>query len=66
MHNVYVQTPTSDFTYLKFFYAEVNVYVSSRGRAVTIEIEASAGSEEERNAMADDAMKTVRNDGYFP
>lgn len=41
------------------------MYVISRGRGVAIEKEASAGSEEERSVMADDAMKTVRNDGYF-
>jgi len=44
------------------------INVISRGhgrRGVAIEIEASAGSDEERSVMADDAMKTVRNDGYF-
>lgn len=41
------------------------IYVISRGRGVAIEKEASAGSDEERSVMADDAMKTVRNDGYF-
>lgn len=44
------------------------IYVKSRGHGrpgVAIEKEASAGSEKERSAMADDGMKTVRNDGYF-
>lgn len=44
------------------------IYVKSRDderRGVAIVTEASAGSEEERSAMADEAMKTVRNDVCF-
>ncbi len=60
------------FTTGHHFYAGVSyiyiyIYIS-RGderRGVAIVTEASAGSEEERNAMADEAMKTVRNMSVF-